>query len=295
MKWAVASALWRYAVSAVLVWAASGCATEPGQPWGAAELSLTVQLDVPADRQLAGGGIRTAAGYALYLQEVALEVREVSLLVRPAGSTSSVFDPADPPARYSLCHNGHCHRDDGALIEYADIEAELLAASGVQAATPGVTLALAETVTLTSGAVAVMLPGCTAQDRCDLPRGNLQTARTRIASLRLRGTVQDADGQNRLPAAGVPLDVAIPLQVSDQLLGASASVAGLLDNGEPAGVRAGLHLTLVPTWLDGADVAELIGANLRLDTSDLTGLLADIQERFRSDTSLQVSIQRFAP
>ncbi|MNS53348.1 hypothetical protein D3C72_861010 [compost metagenome] len=34
---------------------------------------------------------------------------------------SATFDPANPPPGYSLCHGGHCHRDDGALVDYADI------------------------------------------------------------------------------------------------------------------------------------------------------------------------------
>lgn len=290
-----ASPLWRCVVAGVVAAISGGCATEPGQPWGAAELTVTVQMDVPLDRQLANGGIRTAAGYALYLQEVALDVREVSLLVRPAGSTSSVFDPANPPARYSLCHNGHCHRDDGALIDYADIEAELLAATGAKVATPGLTLALAETVTITGGVVAVSLPGCTVQDRCELPRGQLQTARVRVAALRLWGTIQDADGQGRLPAQGATLQVTIPLSVADQGLGAAASLSGALDNGEKAGVRARLLLTLVPTWLDGADLGALTGPDLVLDNQDLAGLWPDIQERFRNDSKLDVQLERFDP
>jgi hypothetical protein len=285
--------LWRRAAAGVLAFVTCSCANEPGQPWGAAELSLTVQLEVPPDRQLANGGIRTAAGYALYLQEVALEVREVSLLVRPTGSTSSVFDPAKPPANYSLCHNGHCHRDDGALVDYADIEAELLAASGAKAATPGVTLALAETATMTASSAVVPLPACSAKDPCDLPRGTLQTARVRVAALRLVGVVKDADGLGRLPAQGITLELEIPLQVGDQLLGAAASLAGPLDNGQPAGVRARLRLSLSPTWLDGADVAALANGKPALVSQDLQAQLADIQERFRSDTTLAVQLDRF--
>jgi len=80
-----------------------GCVWGPGEPF--VEL-VQVELQVEVD----GGGAAAARGARLALQ--ALE-----------GGVS--FDPADPPEGYGLCHNGHCHKDDGTLPTYEQIEAEL--------------------------------------------------------------------------------------------------------------------------------------------------------------------------
>lgn len=272
----------------------TSCATEPGQPWGALALSTKVQLHVPADRLVPGGWVRTAAGYAMRLDRVEIDVREVAVRVQTSTASSGIFDPANPPARYSLCHNGHCHRDDGALIDYADIEAELLAAAGQTAAPAGVVLALADQATATTQGSEVPLPQCSATERCALPRGDLATATVRVASLHVVGVVRDLDA-DRLQGRELPLDLLVDLGADASPMGVSAQLSGSLDNGEPAGVDLDLRLVVQPLWLDGTDVGAVVGQQAELTTAALDESMPQLRERFRSAAELRADVRRVHP
>lgn len=279
-------------LAAMLVAGGSGaCATEPGQPWGALALEARTELHVPADRLVQGGWVRTAAGYGLRLDSVQIDVREVAVRVRTSTGGSGGFDPAKPPTGYSLCHNGHCHRDDGALIDYAEIEADLLASTGATPAASGVVLALAESPLATAQGGEVALPACGADERCALPRGQLATATVRVASLRVSGAVRDLDA-NRLAGQDVGLDLTIDLGGDAAPAGISAQLAGTLGNGSPAGVNLLLRLVVEPLWLDAVDVASAVGDDGVLKSSDLANQIDDLRERARSSTSLLTTVLR---
>jgi len=280
-----------FALGTVLL---TSCATEQGQPWGALALSTKVQLHVPADRLVPGGWVRTAAGYAMRLDRVEVDVREVAVRVQTSSGGSGVFDPANPPANYSLCHNGHCHRDDGALVDYADIEAELLAAAGKSAAPAGVVLALAEQTTATTQGGEVSLPQCSASERCALPRGELATATVRVAALRVVGAVRDLDA-DRLQGRELALDLHVDLGAEASPMGVSAPLSGSLDNGEPAGVNLALRLVVQPLWLDGTDVAAVVGQQAELNTAALAEFMPQLREQFRSAAELRADVRRVVP
>lgn len=81
----------------------AGCVWGPGEPFvELVQVDLQVEVDGDADARVTGARL---------------------LLQSLQGGVS--FDPADPPEGYSLCHNGHCHKDDGTLPTYEQIEAEL--------------------------------------------------------------------------------------------------------------------------------------------------------------------------
>lgn len=91
------------------------CTFEPGA--GFATLTeVRLQAEAP-DR------FTTELGHDVQLEGLSLEVRPLVLQELEGGSGG--FDPANPPEGFSLCHNGHCHADDGSLPTYAEIEAML--------------------------------------------------------------------------------------------------------------------------------------------------------------------------
>jgi hypothetical protein len=90
---------------------------------------VSVSLEPGEAREL-DGAILTNRAYRVTVRELEIDVESVVLDSLSSGSGPSTFDPANPPPGYGTCHGGHCHHDDGRLVDYADIEAELRAGSG---------------------------------------------------------------------------------------------------------------------------------------------------------------------
>lgn len=108
----------------------SGCADEVGHGFATLEsATLSASLE-PGDARELDGSILTNRAYRVTVTRLEIDIASVSLESLSSGSGSSTFDPADPPAGYGSCHGGHCHHEDGRLVEYTDIEAELAAGSG---------------------------------------------------------------------------------------------------------------------------------------------------------------------
>src|SRR5688572_4227131 len=117
------------------------CTFEDGHGFSTVDrASLEARLEPGVARDLGNHTVLTDVGYQVHLDSATLEVDEVALeeLVGGGASGGTSFDPANPPPGYSLCHGGHCHADDGRLVEYAEIEAEL--AGGGARFSPVVTL-----------------------------------------------------------------------------------------------------------------------------------------------------------
>lgn len=92
--------------------ALASCTFSPGEPWGWVDAELTVYP--------------VASSGDVEIDTQSIELRAIDVRA-PAASTEAVneFDPANPPPGYSLCHGGHCHADDGSLVDYEEIEAGL--------------------------------------------------------------------------------------------------------------------------------------------------------------------------
>ncbi|MCB9762153.1 MAG: hypothetical protein H6739_20305 [Alphaproteobacteria bacterium] len=105
-----------------LLFALAGCTFTPGTEGfttlDSAALTGGWEAEDPALPQILREDGTTITITSASLQPAWLSLQSIS----GAGST---FDPADPPEGYGLCHSGHCHRDDGALVDYVDIQAEL--------------------------------------------------------------------------------------------------------------------------------------------------------------------------
>lgn len=217
-----------------------GCAFEDGAPWGQAELSLTVEMPVPADRRV-GDDIRTSTDFLVEIDHFAVTIDAMTLL--STGTDAAAFDPANPPPGYSFCHNGHCHSDDGRLVDYAEITVE--AADGQIALVGGVD----QTVTIEPGAPAVDLPvQC---DPCSLARGTLAAAEVRISRVQLRGRVRDArTGDAQRLAEPMPFDLQID---ATQAFTASVPLDRRIGRGEAVAVPLRFALSLPAQTLDAID------------------------------------------
>lgn len=119
--------------STAFAWLVGGCAGGPGVHFGEIHYGLlTIRMPAENGRLSSAGSWLTNNGFALtFEQGLVVEGAKLSLLGLPRrGSGTVAFDPTKPPAGYSVCHAGHCHRADGQLIAYGDIEADLLRSQG---------------------------------------------------------------------------------------------------------------------------------------------------------------------
>ena len=90
-----------------------GCAFGPGHGFGEiAAADLAVAFEPGEARDLGDGWVLANTGDRFTLDTLVFTVESLDLLALEGGG-SATFDPANPPAGYSLCHGGHCHADDG--------------------------------------------------------------------------------------------------------------------------------------------------------------------------------------
>ncbi len=228
-----------------------GCTFTDGDPWGVAELSLEARW-APPESRLETGRLKTSSGYLIELERVAVAFDALNLVGASAGAAD--FDPADPPEGYSLCHNGHCHHESGALVAYEDIAIEAAGGSEWVQPTEGGLVELSGTAT------EVGLGACPSAD-CALPRGELIAAGVRLSRVVLSGT---AFGEG-LPEAGHPLDFDLAVNLRPQ-----TPLAEALDQDTPLGVRVALRFELPPSLFDGLDpsaedAAAQVAAKLALE------------------------------
>ncbi len=221
----------------------SGCAWDAGQPWGLWHPALRLRASVAKDRQLPGGRFRTASEYLWQIETLQVELAATQLQLASDAAQLS-FDPAKPPAGYSLCHGGHCHAADGRLVDYADIQAELL---GDAAGPALVTLPLEFTA-----AMAAEYGPPLAAGPLELPLGELATLRLAWRAVHLRARVWDGSPSgNRLPTKGIIMTVTLPAA------SIAAQLAGSVGPHQPLHLSTRADLDVPVTFLDGLDVAAL--------------------------------------
>lgn len=238
---------------------ASACAFEDGEGFATIEsASLTVSFD-PGSRRQPDGGLLVRDGYALTLESFEIELAGL-VLAEARTSGGGVFDPASPPAGYTLCHGGHCHHEDGRLVSYADVQAEL--AGG------GTTFA--DLVAMnTPGPIALGEPRSIELAAFDpspfLPESTIARARLRLASLVVRGALAgDALGPAPVPLAVelAPIDLAFALPLSPFEVSRDSAES----------LRVGGSFVIPPTLLDGVDYAALAaGGSIAIDERSEAG------------------------
>ncbi len=117
-----------------------GCLSEPGRSDYTLSPNLQVTFDPYADSGRLTGlnvveegtyPIKLKNGDIFVLEELSFDIDTITYRLA-SESLLSAFDPQNPPPQYSLCHNGHCHHDDGHLVDYEDIVLEQAESATVQ-------------------------------------------------------------------------------------------------------------------------------------------------------------------
>jgi hypothetical protein len=149
------------------------------------------------DRDLGDSWQKLNTDYQARMTRALVTVDDIQLQDLSGGGRGAAFDPANPPSGYSLCHNEHCHRDDGALVPYAEIAAETAGGGNV---------GVEAVVSLPVGQADLLLPArrpLTCQPGCGLPEAQIERARARLTQLTFEGLVRDGRSPARL-AGEVP-------------------------------------------------------------------------------------------
>lgn len=228
-----------------LVWlclALSGCAIGEGHGFVTVEEStLRVALEPGAARDLGGGTILTDLGFEVTLATATVAIGAVSLDELTGTGGGGSFDPSSPPAGYTLCHGGHCHSDDGRLVPYAEIEAELAGGGAVLA--PVLELPVDRSFELLASRTVVLDDGET-----ELPRASLSRARVTIEGLGLSGSVTGGTLGDRT----ILLRVGLPLSAV-----AGEGLEYSIDRSGPGRIAVAVELIFGGRFFDGLDFAAL--------------------------------------
>ena len=225
----------------VSIWLLGGCAFSDGEPWGEVRFALTAALDESG--RAVDGGYETSNDYVVRVESFEIEFQDVS--VSAASAAAADFDPADPPAGYSLCHNGHCHSDDGQLVDYDEIAIELAGASSEG----GTTLqAIATVVALSEEELALPLGVCSNACRLERVRLGLVSLRATGVSLRLHVTDRRLGDAQRIPDEGVTIELS-----SDDLLEWSSPLSERVDGRADPLIELAVDFRVPVTVFDGLD------------------------------------------
>ena len=226
----------------ILALLAHGCTfVRDGEPWAEVAGTLEARLDVPPGRAAGGDFQKLDTDYQVSITALRVVVGPIELR-SGAGSTALAFDPAHPPPGYTLCHNGHCHREDGALIDYAEISAMLMGGGG-----PSTALALTVTGEIN------LLPGASkplACAPCTLERGHLGSVRAAVTRVVVEGMLRDG----RTPARVQPLPFRGDLTLSGVV---STPLDVAIDREHDPDLTLTLSLAPSGALFDGIDVATL--------------------------------------
>jgi hypothetical protein len=164
------------------------CAWDAGEPFGEVDGTLTARWTTPASRDRGDGWQKLASDFEIRIERARWSTTALDLL--PAATAAASFDPASPPPGYSLCHAGHCHADDGRLVSYEDIAAEL---AGDAPPAPVASFAIGELDVAAGAAVALDCAG-----PCPLPQTVIGRAQLGVASIELAGAVRDTRPEPRI-------------------------------------------------------------------------------------------------
>jgi len=222
----------------------ASCAWEAGEGFATLEPTAQVAFVPLEDREAGAGWQRLDTDFQALIEAGSLRISRIELLAGASAGGGGSFDPANPPPGYGNCHGGHCHRDDGALVSYEEIEAEL----GGGGAAPAV-------ASLPLGDVDLFAPAeraLTCSPDCELPRTELQRMRWPLEALTLEGRVRDGRALPRL-AGERPFRVVLPAPAQGALATLEEALALTSDRSEPPQVSLALQLDVTARLLDGLD------------------------------------------
>ncbi len=239
--------------------ALAGCATGPGTGFATLrDLSLDAAFDPGAARDLGDGRFLTDQGYAVRWTALSADVDRLALQELQGGGAA--FDPAEPPPGYTLCHGGHCHAEDGRLVDYADVEAELA----------GDAASFDDVVWVEVGRVDLLDPGAAAPGAI-APSPELPAARlTRVA---LRGVHVDA----AFEASAAPDDPDTWSDAAALDVEITAGFELVVDRHAPERVAVAVGWVPDGTLLDGQDLSAGVDPALLADAFREQGLAVEVR------------------
>jgi hypothetical protein len=265
----------------------SGCTLSAGDWFVNLRPSFEAQYAFRADRDVGDGWQKLNTLFEIRAVRAEVTVRDVELHDLGSGAAGNTFDPAHPPPGYSLCHNGHCHRDDGALVPYEEIAAEIT--GGGSAAQILVRLPVGEADLLAPARRTLScMPGC------GLPEANIQRARATVTQLAFEGLVRDGRSPVRL-AGELPWRWEAVLAAGSGLEPIALDCAAELpaDNAHPPDVRLDLTLELGARVFDDVEWASLSADAGVIDFSAAVNAAArDLLLENVAEGELSAAIQR---
>ncbi|WP_141621190.1 hypothetical protein [Myxococcus sp. AB036A] len=237
----------------LLLVGAAGCTFSDGGPFAELESTILEARLIEAPGRGAGDGWqRLNTDYQARFDVFVLDTAGLTLQRTQAGSGGGgggTFDPANPPPRYSNCHSGHCHRDDGALVDFEDIQAEMDGGGGGPTVVSVVSFR-GESLDLVEGTRRSLI--CA---ECDLPEGGASQLRMPLTRLLLRGAIRDGRTEERL-AGEVPFSLDLTFTEEEQAV-VAASLDLPADRSQPPRVSLELSLELTSALVDNVDWAAL--------------------------------------
>jgi hypothetical protein len=185
------------------------------------------------------GYVLTDLGHRILVDSFTVEIDRVELQKLTSTGEAGAFDPAEPPPGYTLCHGGHCHAEDGRLVDYAHVEAEL--ASGEVRHVPVVTLPVNRTASL-SRRVELVLDDV--EPSRELPQVSLGRAVLVFSRVELTGVVEPASEN----AAAAPLSLRL-----DEAFTFHGDLVLVVSRDGPDTLRLGASLDIDGTLFDGVN------------------------------------------
>lgn len=256
---------------------ATGCALDAGEGFAVLQPSLRAAYTSPSSREVGDGYQRLSSDFQVRLTTVTMRLERIDLLGSAGGGGPTSFDPANPPPGYTICHNGHCDREDGAQVPYEEVEAEL-GGGGASAST---------VATLPVGELDLLAPenrSLECEPDCELPSTTVSNGRWTLTALRLDGTVRDSRATPRFSGER-------PFRFELTSTGAPAEPVAVLtgaldipsDRAHAPRVVLDLTLELTPKIFDPLDWAAVTPGldgtlDLNTHTATRTQLLEEIGE-----------------
>lgn len=272
-----------------LAYALTGCTLVGGEPWGEVVLSGAVRFDGTGRWGDVEGEYRTSKDYTIFLTKLLLHVDGVDAELTQGGASEVDFDPASPPEGYSLCHNGHCHADNGRLVDYEEIALE----SSSGSTRVRVTRSASETINLFSeGSQALELGPCTA--RCELSRGTLSSAGILLGEIEVDGLVVDRRPPETARLHENGASVRFVSWIGERIAGA---VDEPIDDTSAPTQEVFVRLDAPRTLFDGIDFGALLGGEPLSGVQDLGGfpsVTESVRNAFVEDSEVFVDVDSVA-
>ncbi len=251
---------------AIAVALVPACAWDDGAPFGEVTVDFTARwTEVPAR-----GGDWQKLASDFEVQVTAASATFGALALVDVGTVALNFDPADPPPGYSNCHGGHCHADDGRLVSYEEIAAELAGGGGPA---PVIRLAVGARELRTGVAETLACAGAP----CDLPLATVGRVELPVARLELAGLVRDTRTPPRVAA---PQPWTLALDRADDAAPATGTLDLPVDRGHAPRITLAVDALPTAALLDGVRFEQATGPTWAVETDpdSVTAIHAELDE-----------------